>query len=439
MKRWALPLVAAAVLLALAAPEALAGSYQVATCDDTGEGTNNSWTWSMNDPSQPPHYAEHDNCPYRIGGSGALSDQEGGLSTTDALHLSNGAPPGTSAGWSFVAPAGETIAGLQYERYLGHNFDPDNVWVPALRVDGAVVASETCSDSVEDGEKCAVGGPPGQGGVASFSGLAAHEISVGIACVAPSEEICVTGASLHEVWAAVYGAIVTMSDSAPPTLGTPTDSLWSPGEAGAHKGTESVTVAAADVGGGIKGIALLADGRQFASYAASCNFTFAQPCPGAVSSQTLALPTTQLPDGANTVEIVATDAAGNQTVQSERIVVQNASSPTAPSSTTAPPTATGSASMAGTASSSVHVSESLKGRKLIVRVRARASGGVHIGFTGKIHGHIVASGSRTIALRHGSLTAIFKLGPRTAASGLIRVSARLDHGRAVTSTLRRHH
>ena len=437
MKRWLLTAVPVAVLLALTTPEALASSYQVATCNDTAEGSNNSWTWSLNDPSQPPHYAEHENCPYRIGGSGGLSDQEGGLSTTDALRLSNGAPPGTSAGWSFAAPAGTTIAGLQYERYFGHEFDPDNLWVPAIRIDGAVIASETCSDSVEDGETCAVGGPPGQGGIATFSGLAAHEISVGIVCTAPPEEVCVTGSSLHATWAAMYGAIVTINDSAPPTLGTPTGPLWSSGENGAHKGTESVTVAADDIGGGVRGIALLADGRQIASFAASCNATFAQPCPSAVSPQTFALPTTQLPDGAHTIEIVATDAAGNQAVQSERIVVQNASPPAAPPSTTSPPTTTGSTSMAGTASTSVHVSESLKGRKLIVHVSARASGRVRVGFTGRLHGRTVASGSRTIALRRGGLTATFKLGPRTAARALIRVSARLDHGRAVTSTLRR--
>jgi hypothetical protein len=142
---------------------------------------------------------------------------------------------------------------------------------------------------------------------------------------------------VHLVWAAVYGAVVTVNDSAPPTLGTPTGSLWGAGEGGVHKGIESVTVAAEDVGGGVRGIALFADSRQMASFPASCDFTFAQPCPGAVSPQTLGLPTTQLPDGPHTIEIIATDAAGNVTVQSERIVVQNASPLAAPPLTTAPP------------------------------------------------------------------------------------------------------
>ena len=52
---------------------------------------------------------------------------------TDALELSSGATPGTSAGWTFTAPAGTTITGLTYERYIGHQFDGFNDWSPALR------------------------------------------------------------------------------------------------------------------------------------------------------------------------------------------------------------------------------------------------------------------------------------------------------------------
>jgi hypothetical protein len=438
MRLGLLSALAAIALLALTTSDALAGSYQVATCNDTAEGVNNSWTWSLNDPSQPAHYAEHENCPYRIGGSGGLSDQEGGLSTTDALRLSNGAPPSTSAGWSFVAPPGTTISGLQYERYFGHEFDPDNLWVPALRIDGATVASETCANSVEDGETCAVGGSPGQGGVASFSGLAAREISVGIVCAAPPEEVCVTGSGLHATWAAMYGASVTVADQTPPTLSTPTGPLWGSGEAGVHKGTESVTVAAEDVGGGVQSVALLADGRQMASFGPTCNFTLSQPCPSAIAPQTFALPTTQLPDGTHMVEVVATDAAGNRTAESERIVVQNAPPPAPGVWTTATrTTSSGTAGAAGTASTRVHLSESLSGRKLIVRVSASASGKVRVGFVGKLHGRTVASGARTTALRKGGATAIFKLGPRTAAHALIRVNARLNYGQVVRSTLKR--
>jgi hypothetical protein len=412
-----------------------AGSYQVSACNFAPEAANNSWTWATNDPAQPAHYAEHANCPYRLGGDGGKADQEGGLSTTDALGLSSGAASGTSAGWTFTAPVGTTITGLTYERYVGHSLDPKNSWSPALRADGSIVPGETCLDSVENGETCFVGGPPGTGGEpAKITGLSAHELSLGIVCQAPAEEECITGATQHAAWAAMYGATVTLSDPTPPTLSAPSGALWGPGEAGGfHKGTESVSVSAADVGGGVANIVLSADGRPVETYTAPCNFTFAQPCPASTGTQTLTLPTTQLSDGTHLLTLVATDAAGNQsTAASEQIAVDN-SAPPPPTGLSAIATTTGGHSLTAT----IHVTETLRGRDLVVHVTGPASGKVRVSFTGRLRGRTVASGAKTVALKNGRLTATFKLGPRTAAHAAIRVIARLDHEPAVSSGLRR--
>ncbi len=515
---------------------ATTGAYEVSTCNYAPEAVNNSWTWATTDPSQPDHYAEHVNCPDRVGGVGGRSDQEGGLSTTDALGLSSGAPPGASAGWTFTAAPGTTITGITYERYIGHESDPDNYWTPALRANGAIVPGESCLDSVQNGETCFVGGPPGEGGEpGAVTGLSAQELSLGIVCRAPTGEECVTGATLHAVWAAMYGARVTLSDPTPPTLNAPSGTLWAPGEAdGFHKGTESVTVAAQDVGGGVASIVLAVDGHPVETYSASCNFTFAQPCPSSTGAQTLALPTTELSDGTHTLTLVATDAAGNQsTVASQEITVANnpppapvglaatatqaggstftatwadpsgqlapitaatyqvcpasgsepCSAPTAapaagPATVTVPGPGTWSLSVwltnaagsgstanaahitlmvpAGTSGSSrpdgtstagdgspaaqatIRVGETLRGRELVVHVSGPARGTVRVSFTGQLGGRNVAWGAKTVALEHGRLIATFKLGPRTAAHALIRVSAKLDHQLAVDRTLRRH-
>ena len=322
---------------------------------------------------------------------------------------------------------------------------------------------------------------------------------------------------------------MTVSDTTPPTLSAPSGALWGRGEAGFHKGTEGVAVSAQDVGGGVASIVLSADGHPMETYAASCNFTFAQPCPSSTGTQTLSLPTTQLSDGKHTLTLVATDAAGNQsTVASEEITVDN-SPPAAPVSLAATPTQTGGSTFtvtwsdpqsqlapitgalyqvcpatgsgsctapaaapaagpasvtvpgpggwsiavwlsnaAGNASPAnaahtnvvvppsssgssgsghtattttpkVHVTETLRGRELIVHVIGPANGKVRIGFTGRLKGRIIASGAKTVVLKHGRLTVTFRLGPRTAAHALIRVSARFDHEAAVTSTLHRHH
>ncbi len=531
MRTWA---VSIAVLLGViasapATPALATGSYQVGACNLAPEAANNSWTWATNDPAQPSQYAEHVNCPYRVGGSGGKADQEGGLSTTDALGLSSGAMPGTSAGWTFAAPAGTTITGITYERYIGHSLDPKNSWSPALRADGSIVPGETCLDTVENGETCSVGGPPGMGGEpARITGLSAHELSLGIVCQAPTGEECVTGATQHAVWAAMYGATVTLSDATPPTLSAPSGALWGSGAAdGFHKGTESVAVAAQDVGGGVASITLSVDGQPMETYTSPCNFTFAQPCPSSTGTQTLTLPTTQLSDGKHTLTLVATDAAGNQSnVAPEEITVDN-SAPAAPVGLSATPTqaggstftvtwndpqgqvapitgafyqvcpasgsgscsapaaapaagpatvtvpgpgswsiavwlsnAAGNASPANAARANVvvapsksggsgsgqgttttpkiHVTETLRGRKLIVHVAGPASGLVRVRFTGRLKGRVVACAAKRGVLKHGHLTVTFKLGPRTAAHALIRVSAKLDREATVTSTFSRH-
>ena len=510
-----------------------ARSYQVSACNFAPEAANNSWTWATNDPAQPSHYAQHVNCPYRLGGSGGTADQEGGLSTTDALGLSSGATPGTSAGWTFTAPAGTTITGLTYERYIGHVFDPRNSWSPALRTDGTIVPGETCLDSVQNGETCSVGGPPGTGGEpARITDLSAHELSLGIVCQAPSEDECVTGATEHEVWAAMYGATVTLFDPTPPTLGALSGALWGPGEAGGfHKGTESVSVSADDVGGGVASIVLSADGRPVETYTAPCNFTFAQPCPSSTGIHTLTLPTTQLSDGTHTLTLVAMDAAGNQsTVASQQITVDNSAPPppvglsatatqaggstftvtwsdpagqvspvtgalyqvcpasgsgscsapaTAPAAGPATVTvpgpgswsiavwltnAAGNASPAAAAHTivvvspsgpggsgtgaghsatattpTIHVTETLRGRKLVVHVTGPTAGRVHIRLTGRLRGKIVAYAAKTATLKQGRLTVTFTIRPHTAAHALIRLSVKLDHQPAATLvvTLRR--
>jgi hypothetical protein len=536
-------LVIAGLLSLLAVLPAFASAsqtYDVITCNNAPEAVNNSWTWGTTDSSPSSHYAEHATCPYHSPeGTGGTVDQEGGLSTTDALGLATGAPPGTSAGWSFTAAAGTTVQAITYERYLGHETDTNNTWSPALRADGNIVANETCTVTFPN-VGCLLGGPPGQGGEPGIAtGLKAHQLTLGILCQAPPEQTCVTGATQHSSWATLYGATVTVSDPAPPTLDPPASTLWSAGiHGGFHKGTESVLVAAHDTGGGIQSITLSADGTPVATYTAPCNFTLPQPCPLSTGVQVLTLATPNLTDGTHTLTLVATDAADNQsTIATKQITIDNtpplapiglAANPTQPGGSTftatwtepteqvapittatyevCPASGTGTCSPAtpappngpatitlpgpatwniavwltdaagnGTAANAthtivtvpdtgfgsqpgistqggphpgtstgppkpkhaLHVSVSLHGRKLVVHVTGPATGRVRVGFTGRLAGLTVASRARIFVLKHGHLTAVFRLGPRTAAHATIRVSAQRDHQPAVMNTLRR--
>ena len=214
---------------------------------------------------------------------------------------------------------------------------------------------------------------------------------------------------------------------------------------------------------------LAVDGQPVETYSTSCNFTLAQPCPLSTGAQTLTLPTTTLTDGTHTLTLIATDAAGNQsTMVYEQITVDNHETVACPAAGTAAcgppevtpiektpstpnlgtgttpgitpgaskPGATGSASPTKT---TIHISETLRGRELVVHVSGPATGEVRVGFTGRLAGQTVASGAKTLPLKRGRLTVTFTLGPRTAAYATIRVSAKLDHKLAVSSTLDRHH
>jgi hypothetical protein len=527
------------VLAGVLPAAASAGSYQVPACNDAPEGANNSWIWSTSDPSQPSHYAEHENCPYRLGGSGGASDQEGGLSTTDALHLKNGAPSGTAAGWTVTAPEGTTITEIEYEPYLGHIDDSNNSWSPALRADGSIVPGQTCQDTIQNSWQCFIGGPPGHGLQPTLiTGLAAHQLFFGITCQAEPETECITGASEYAAWATMYGAKVTIQDPTPPTLSSPSGTLWGPGpHNGFHQGTETVSVSAHDTGAGVQNLTLSADGQPATTYNATCDFTIPQPCPLSTGPQTLTLPTANLTDGTHTIALAATDAAGNQsTIASDQITVDN-NPPPAPIGLTAtytanetfdmtwtapggqiapitqatyqvcptsgsgictpatttplalpttvtapgpgtwnialwltdaagngtqanaahttvnvpalnndetlpdqtPPNSTGPrpSTKTGTTKPAIHINETLHGRELIVHISGPATGRVRVKFSGRLEHHTITSATRTFTLKHGHLTARFKLGPRTAAHATIRVSAQLDQQPAVTSTLPR--
>ncbi len=331
-----------ATLLALVLPAlSVAGSYQVTTCNAAPEYVNNSWVWSSSDTSPTDHYTKHENCPERKGGTGENPDKEGGLSTTDTLGLENGAPTGTSAGWTFTAPPGTSIEAIAYERYIGHYLDPKNAWSPALRADGTIIPSETCLDTVEDSENCYVGAPAHEGApLGEQTGLDAHTLTAGINCEAAHEE-CITGSQYYDVWAAIYGATVTLNDPTPPTLAEPAGQLWQAAAAGHYsRGSETLQVSATDKGAGVRAISVSSEGKQLATYEATCNYTTPQPCPLSTGSQPLSVPTTELADGHHIISVTATDAAGNvSSLASREIDIAN-DPPPAPTNLTATPSGT---------------------------------------------------------------------------------------------------
>lgn len=541
----ALTIIASLAILSPATAAGAPGTYKVTTCNAAPSGENNSWTWSTDDTA---HYEDHTHCPYPLGDSGGTIDKESGLSSTGHLGATLGAQPESHAGWVFTAPPNTTISGITYERYLGHENDTSNTWSPALRADGTIIDNQTCT-VIFPSVACALGGPPGQGEPpTTITGLTAKELVFGEACQASQEQECVTGNNLHSVWAALYGATVTLTDTTPPTITTPTGTLWEPGKTnGYHKGTETVTTSAQDIGGGIQHITLASDGTPVETYTTTCDYTRPRPCPLSTGQQTLTLPTTELSDGTHTLTLYATDAAQNKSsIATQQITIDNrpppppteltataiqpgsstfivrwtnppgqiapitsatyqvcsvmpeTCGPTTPAPASGPVTitvpspgtwtlklwltdaaentnprnaaqtilsvppgnpggsqkstpnnqdrenntngkttnTTGSNSIA-TSRPAIRLSETLRGRHLIVHVSGPSTGRVRVSYTGRLQDHTIAAETKVALLKHGKLTIIFKLGPHTAAHATIRVTAQLNHHPPITRVLRR--
>jgi hypothetical protein len=285
---------------------ASANTYPDLACSQAPNSANNSWQEFNSDPT---HLTVGQVCPPQTG------SQSTGMFATDTLGSSGVAPDGAIAGWRFVVPPGTTAVGLQDDRYLGAY--ADNGWMPFVKADNTVL--ETCTFTLVE-EGCSVGEPFGSGSLnGTLKVNEASTLSVGIECVAAGG--CTTGSTLHRAWAALYGAKVTLSELAPPSIASPSGALWGAGSAGGfHRSVEEVSFHATDLTG-IAKATVSVDGHVAATSEGVCDYT--KPLPCQPLSPTFAVDTTQLSDGTHTVTLSAYNAAGNETQLTEQIVVAN--------------------------------------------------------------------------------------------------------------------
>ena len=313
MRRAALPVAVLVCSGLVAASTASAGTYQVSACDRAPAEQNNSWQPFNTDIA---HLVTGDVCPPSQ--AGGEQEKATGLYATDSLTGTGNAASGASAGWSFTAPAGMSIVAFEPDRYLGAY--GDNGWIPSITASGTTL--ESCTFSYPEDE-CSLGGPFGN--VNSLDGILpvnnASTLTFGITCTGASG--CLPGASIHHAWAALYGATVTLSETAAPSVPSVTGALWGPGPAdGFHKGLESVSFQASDPSG-ISQAVLSVDGHAVAAQAGVCDYTHTYPIPCQGLERTLSLDTTQLADGPHTLTLAVFDAAQNEAQLTHRIVVDN--------------------------------------------------------------------------------------------------------------------
>lgn len=148
------------VLIPLGAARAEAGTYDVSTCGTTN--VNRTWTFATSDAAT-------------VGGADACATGQG-LQVYELIGTGPAANLGDAAWWTFTAPSGTVIAGLDLARFL-HTFS-DPGWHAEIRVDGS--ALEECHRYTADPD-CYRGSESGDRFAASE--LAGASVGIGGYCV----------------------------------------------------------------------------------------------------------------------------------------------------------------------------------------------------------------------------------------------------------------
>lgn len=302
------------VSVALAVP-ARAGTYEVGTCNAAEGHVNRSWVYESNAPAKFDHGTI---CP----GTPPFIDPIFGRSSSGnyvglyARTLLVGSMPltGEYAQWSFRATPGTRISHFEMDSWLGK--EGGSGWQVYGRADGALLPGETCEPNV-NADDCNAMGTAGS--------IDAASLSYGFVCQGAGG--CPTGSSIHAARVAIWGARVTITDPDPPTL-TTADGVLVTG-AGWRSGVEGGSLTATDASG-IQEMRAYVDGIRVASTPRTCDYASPRPCSDAASPVAVAVDTTQLPDGAHTVQLAAVDAAGNETRTAARTLLIDNQPPPAP-------------------------------------------------------------------------------------------------------------
>jgi hypothetical protein len=305
-----LALLAIAAALSFA-PSASAATYSVVACAAAPGGPNHSWVGSTN---QPSYLTVATSCPP----SGTYS----GLTAYDKLASPN-SPTGASVTWQFTAPAGTTITALRYSRYLGK--DTDNGWqVFGKTAEGQVF--DTCDIAIAD-LSCSTGQPGYSAGTEiTVSGLSTGALSFGFMCQPLGGAVtCGNGGTIHHVWALLYSAEVTLSDSSAPTV----SNIGGPLFGGGYLTASTFASFDASDNAGVRSGVLYVDGVPEATATYSCDFTYAVPCENKNGAE-LVLDTRPLADGTHSVRVAARDPAANEAKSSAQTITVDNGAPTPP-------------------------------------------------------------------------------------------------------------
>jgi len=259
-------LVLAAGLLAVGAPTALAGKFEVKTC--IGAGPFDGWSY------QASYYV------------GAYADC--------SVTSNSGAPAFSAASAIFTAPPGTAVVGIRGQ----FRANQQGGWQVGV-YDFSARAWRFCHPE----KPCQTFGAWFDFGADGF-----HAGQLGILQICGADPCRGSGSF------AIRSVALTLEDPSPPTLDVSVPSGW-------VRGTQAIGYDASD-NSGIQSTRLLVDGREGVLSSRTCDNSRAVPCPNGAGN--LYLNTSEgLADGAHTVTVQATDAAGNVAGLERPLLIDN--------------------------------------------------------------------------------------------------------------------
>ncbi len=247
------------------------------------------------------------------------SFQQAGVWVSDRLSNSGGAPEanaGDRVESTFTPLAGTEITRLRYWRAVHKAVDPGDRWQPYISLNTRDNIIDTC---IIGGEStCYAGGDDwfpndatttNRSSYRDLTGISASSIIIGLYCADSDVHTCGNGAILTHADAEIFSAFLTISDPAPPIIGTPNGAGWTTDAW--SQGTLPLALASTDTTG-ISATRVYADGSLIATLQRSCSYDRPRPCSDEPAGA-VGLPTDGLEDGPHHIEVSGVDAAGNET------------------------------------------------------------------------------------------------------------------------------
>jgi hypothetical protein len=286
----------AGLAVAVPAPSASAGGYDVIACNQTvAGGANHSWT-----PVADPGMTAYTDCP---AGQGIM-----------VRNVYDGSASGFLQGAYMIldAPPGNSVDSISFEAGMRR---PDCNWGAELVASNGdlagnilfgLAAGQYCDSQFQTDENTYLGG--------RFNyAVGASRIRIEARCAAGS---CTRNgvASFH-----MRNVDVRIGDNVAPVLSNGRGALWTSG--GWLSGSQSIGFDASDAAG-IQNATATVDGREIVHAGNVCDYTYVTPCPQASVSQPV--PTAGFGgDGPHTLTLSAVDGAGNPSSVSRTVLIDN--------------------------------------------------------------------------------------------------------------------